>query len=129
MKSKSDFSIISDFLSPSIRGRIIHELSSHKKRTKALERFSHNIEEILETECIYYKGNVIHDLVKSEIRNSISECIVLSLEYQQGKKMSIEEAFNYLIGECIFALIADKNWLIIKPEHEGGEGLFYVLRK
>ena len=129
MTSKLDYNVIAEFLSSSTRERIIYELSSPKKRTKALERLSHNAESIIRTEYLYYKGNVIHDAIRLEIKNSVLECIVLSLEYQQGKKMSIEEALSYLLNECDFSIIVDKNWLIIKHEHEGGKGLFYVLRK
>ena len=129
MKSKLDYVIIADFISPSVKERIMYELSSPKKRTKALERLSHNIESVIRTDYIYCKDKVINNTIKSEIKKSGSEFIVLSLEYQQGKKMLIEEAFDYLTYDCIFAVMANENWLIIKPEHEGGEGLFYVLRK
>ena len=55
--------------------------------------------------------------------------MVLSLEFQQGINMSIEEAFDYLDDNCNFAIIISRNWLIIKPEYEGGQGLFYVLKE
>ena len=128
MKSKLDYAIIGDFLSPFTKERIIYELSSPKKRIKAFERFSHSVEAIIRTEYIYYKGGAINDTIKSEIKKSISECIVLSLEFQQGRIMSIEEAFDCL-NEYNFAIIVIENWLIIKPEYEAGKELFYVLRK
>lgn len=129
MKSKLDYAIIADFLSPSTKERIIYELSSPKKRIKAFERFSHSAEAIIRAEYIYYKGGAINDTIKSEIKKSLSECMVLSFEFQQGRSMSIEEAFDYLNDKCIFAIIVIENWLIIKPEYEGGEELFYVLKK
>ena len=129
MKSKLDYAIIADFLSPSTKERIIYELSSPKKRIKAFERFSHSAEAIIRAEYIYYKGGAINDTIKSEIKKSVSECMVLSFEFQQGRSMSIEEAFDYLNDKCIFAIIVIENWLIIKPEYEGGEELFYVLKK
>ena len=129
MISKFDYAIIADFLSPSMKERIIYELSSHKKRHKALERFSHSVETILRTEYIYYKGNVIPNAVKNEIKKSVSKCTVLSLEFDQGKNMPISEAFDYLIDKSFFAIIIIDNWLIIKPEYEKGQGLFYIMRK
>ena len=120
MKSKFDYAIIADFLSPCTKERIIYELSSPKKRIKAFERFSHSAETIIRAEYIYYKGGAIDDTIKSEIKKSVSECAVLSLEFQQGRSMSIEEAFDYLNDKCIFAIIVTENWLIIKPEYEGG---------
>ena len=129
MKSKLDCAIIADFLSVSIKERIIYELSSPKKRIKAFERLSHNVEAIIRTEYIYYKGSVISDSIKYEIKKTVSECMVLSFEYQQGESMSIEEAFGYLNDTSNFAIIVIENWLIIKPEHEGGKALFYILRK
>lgn len=129
MKLKLDYCIIADFLSPFVKERIVYEISSPKKRIKAFEKFAHNLEAIINSEYIYYKGNVINDTIKSEIKKNVSECAVLSLEYHQGKTMSIDEAFDYLIDECIFAMIIIENWLIIKPEYEGGKALFYVLKK
>ena len=128
MKSRLDYAIIADFLSASVKERILYELSSSKKRIKAFERFSHDTEAIIRKEYIYYKGRVINDTIKSEIRNCISECMVLSLEFQGGRNMSIEEAFDYLGDTFSFAIIASRKWLIIKPEYEGGQGLFYILR-
>ena len=129
MKSNIDFFIIADFLSPLTKERVIYELSSPKKKIKAFERFSHNCEAIIKAEYVYYKGSAINDTIKAEIKKSVSECIVLSFEYQQGKKMFIDEALDYLTNECIFAVIANENWLIIKPEYECGKELFYVLKK
>ena len=129
MERRLDYNIVYEFLSPSVRDRIIYELSSPKKTIKALERFSHSAESIIRTEYLCYKGRIIQEKIISEIKNSVSEFVVLSPEYQQGKNMSAEEALDYLIDGCSFAVVADEGWLIIKPEHEGGEGLFYVLRK
>ena len=129
MKSELDYAIIADFLSPSTKERIIHELSSPKKRIKAFERFSHGVEAIIRAEYIYYKGGAINDATKSEIKKSVAECMVLSFEFQHGRNMLIEEAFDYLNDNCIFAIIVTEKWLIIKPEYEGGKELFYVMRK
>ncbi len=129
MKSILDYTIIAEFLSFSSRERIIYELSSPKKRLKALERFSHNVDSVINPECICFKGKVISDAIKSEIKNSAAECVVLSLEHQQGKKMIIEDALEYLSYECTVVIVVIGNWLILKPEYEGGEGLLYVLKK
>ena len=129
MKSKLDYAIVADFLSPSIKERVIYELSSSKKRIKAFERFSHGVEAVIRAEYIYYKGVTINDTIKAEIKKSASECIVLSLEFQQGKSMSIEAAIDYLNNQYMLVIIVIENWLIIKPEYEGGKAFFYVLRK
>ena len=68
MKSRLDYAIIADFLSDSVKERMLYELSSSKKRIKAFERFSHDTEAIIRKEYIYYKGRVINDTIKSEIR-------------------------------------------------------------
>ena len=128
MKTKLDYDIIAKCLSPSVKERILYELSSPKKRLKAFERFAHNLDTIIKDECILYKDSSISDTIKSEIKNTVSECTVLSLEYQQGKNMSIDEAFDYLVYECFFAMIITEKWLIIKPERECGKTLFYFLR-
>ena len=130
MKSMFDYTIIADFISPSLKDRVIYELATPKKRTKAWERFSHNIDSVINLDYIYFKGNSISNVIKTEIKNSTkNECLVLSFEYQEGKTMSIDKAFDYLFDEVSAVLIFNGNWLVIKSEYEGGEGSFYVLKK
>ena len=129
MKKAIDYAVIADFLSPSVKERIIHELSSPKKRMKAFERFSHGVDSIINSECIYYKGKSVDKAVKAEIKNSSAECTLISLEHELGKVMSIDEAFDYLSCESTVVLCVIGNWLIIKPEYERGEELYYVLKK
>lgn len=129
MKPKHDHEILSDFLSPSVRERIIYEFSSPQKAIKALCRFSHSADAIINANLIYYKGTSFSDTIKSEIKNSVSECVVFSYEYQQGQLMTTDNALDYLIYDCFFAIAASEKWLVIKPEHEGGKGLFYILKK
>lgn len=124
-----DYNFIASFFSSSFRERILYELSSPKKRIKVLERFSHNTDSIINSDCIYYKGKSIPAAVKFEIKKSASECIALSFEHQQGERMLIDEAFDYLYYESSVIIVVISDWLIIKPEYERGEGLFYVLRK
>ena len=128
MRLKPDYHIIADFLNSSIKERMMYELSSPKKRIKAFERLSHNIESAIKLDHIYYRGNVNNEAVKAEIQKNIQECIVLSLEYQQGISMSIDEALDYL-NDSFFAVIVNENWMIIKPEYEGGKESVYILRK
>ena len=129
MNSIIDYTIIADFLSFPLRERIIYELSSPKKRMKALNRFSHNVDSIINSDYIYHKGKLINDTIKLEIKKSLSDCIVLSFEHPEGEKMLFEEAFDCLTRKYIFAVIITESWLIIKPEYEGGEELFYILKK
>lgn len=129
MKAIFDYNVIACFISSSFRERILYELSSPQKRLRALDRFSHNADSIINSDCIYYKGKSIPDTVKYEIKKSASECIALSFEHQQGKQMLIDEAFDYLTYESTVVIVVISDWLIIKPEYERGAGLFYVLRK
>ena len=127
MNFEADF--VADFLSPAFRERILYELSSPKKIDKALERFSHNVEAVIRKEYVCYKGINIDEKTKLQIKNCATECSVLSFRYRQGIRMSIEEAFEYLTAEYNFAMIIASSWLILKPEHEGGQALYYVLKK
>ena len=124
-----DYTTISDFLSSSLKDRIVYELSSPKKSNKAWNRFSHGVDEVINTEYIYFKGNAVNEKIKSEIKNSGTMGIVLSAECQAGKTMSIDAIFDYLSEECNAALALIENWLVIKPEYEGGKAVFYILRK
>ena len=124
-----DYTSIACFLSPSSRDRIVYELSSPKKRMKAWMRFSHGVEDIINTEYIHFKGNYIDEKVKFEIEKHASEGVVLSFEFQTGKIMSINDVFDYLSKTYNTTLALIENWLVIKKEYEGGNAEFYILRK
>ena len=128
MKSEFDYSVIADFLDSSVKERIIYEFSSSKKRTRALDRFSHNVDSIINANKLYFKGNGIDETIKKEIKSSTTEGVVLSFKYQDGERMSIDDAFDYLDDESSVVLIITKNHLVIKPECEGGEGIVFILK-
>ena len=128
MKTEFDYSVVADFLDSSVKERIIYELSLPKKRIKAIDRFSHNTDSIINTKRLYFTGNSINETIKKEIKNSVSNGVVLSFKYQAGKQMSIDDAFDYLDDESSVVLIITKNHLVIKPECEGGEGIIFILK-
>ena len=128
MKTEIDYSVIADFLDSSVKERITHELSSPKKRVKAIDRFSHNTDSIINTKRLYFKGNSINETIKNEIKSNTAEGVVLSFKYQDGERMSIDDAFDYLDDESSVVLIITKNHLVIKPECEGGEGIVFILK-
>jgi len=128
MKTEFDYSVIADFLDSSVKERITHEISSFKKRIRALDRFSHNVDSIINANKLYFKGNGIDETIKNEIKSSTAEGVVLSFKYQDGEQMSIDDAFDYLDEECSVVLIIIGKWLIIKPEYEGGAGRILVLK-
>ena len=128
MKTEFDYSVVADFLDSSVRERIVHELSSPKKRIKAIDRFSHNTDSIINTKWLYFKGNSINETIKNEIKSSTAEGVVLSFKHQDGERMSTDDAFDYLDEECSVILVMMGKWLIIKPEYEGGEGNIFVLK-
>ena len=123
-----DYSVVADFLASSAKERIIHEFSSPKKRIKAIDRFSHNVDSIINANKLYFKGNGIDETIKKEIKSSTTEGVVLSFKYPNGEKMSIDDAFDYLDEECSVVLVIMGKWFIIKPEHEGGAGSILVFK-
>ena len=130
MKSKFDYTIISDFLSPIIKDRIIYELSSEKKRIKGWSRFSHNVDLIINQECFCFKCSSIDEAIKNEIKKEeCKEYVILSFEFQEGKAMSFDSALNYLNDKSFAVLLLAGDFLIIKPEYEGGQTPFSVLKK
>lgn len=128
MKTEFDYSVIADFLDSSVKERIIYEFSSSKKRTRALDRFSHNVDSIINANKLYFKGNGIDETIKKEIKSSTTEGVVLSFKYQNGEQMSIDNAFDYLDEECSVVLVIMGKWFVIKPEHEGGAGSILVFK-
>ena len=128
MKTEYDYAVIADFLDSSVKERITHELSSPKKRIKAIDRFSHNTDSIINKKRLYFKGNSINETIKNEIKSSTAEGVVLSFKYQDGERMSIDDVFNYLYEEYSVVLVIMEKWLIIKPEYEGGEGNIFILK-
>lgn len=129
MAAKFDFIVFEDFISPSLKDRIIYELSSPKKKAKTLGRFSHNVDSVINSDLICFKGNTIDEEIKRTIEKSVTESIVLSFKHQEGKRMMTGEAFDYLLDESDTVLALMDDWLVIKPEYEGGERLYYILKK
>ena len=66
--------------------------------------------------------------MKNEISRGVSECIIAS-EFSAERICTPNEAFKVLNEEVITLIVAIGNFLIVKPEYEGGKTEFYVLKK
>ena len=99
-----------------------------KKKDKAWARFSHSMDLVFNMQLLYFKGNIITQGLKREILYEASECAVMS-EFAGVKKCTPNEAFTALSCEAGAIIVAIGNWLIVKPEYEGGKKEYYVLRK
>ena len=99
------------------------ELGSAKRRTKALSRFSHNVEEILSK-----------NIIKKEITNfgDIKEpdktLYVISWDKNDGTQISFADAIKYCETAYTSVVLIGETFALIKEEAEGGTPKMFYLK-
>lgn len=119
---------VNDFINPSYRDRLLFELKTSKKRLNALMRFSHNTNDLVKKDMIYYK---LKKFEYNQLNNFLNEhnFYVISFKYLNGIIMNVNEVLDYISDECMFVIVCGNNIAIIKKEFEKGEDNFYLLKK
>ena len=118
--AKQEITTISTFVKKAKADRLLFELS--KDRNRAIDRFSHNVEELLTNDFVFKKTKAVSD-VESFLEGS-KLIFVSSLYDNGGNDMRIDIFLNFLqesFGPIIGSI--DSNKAIIKDE----EGFFYLL--
>ncbi len=123
------------FVKKRLQERIIFELSSLKNRQKAIDRFSHNAEEVLESKYILAKSEKI---TITEIENELlkycdknKEVYMFSMNEYDGKMVFVKEAVENCMKEFMPVIITcggDK-FAFVKTEVSGGSSMKYFLKK
>ena len=114
---------IKKYIDKGYQERLLLELGSAKRRTKALSRFSHNVEEILNK-----------SIVKKEITNfgDIKETdqaiYVISWDDNDGTQTSFADAIKYCESAYTSVVLIGKTFALIKEETEGGTPKIFYLK-
>ena len=120
--TKQEIKMINTFVKKERSERLLFEFS--KDRNRAIDRFSHNVEEILNVSFIVKKTKMISDV--KDFLNGIKSIYVSSLYDDGGKNMEtdafleyIQESFGPIVGSTVF------NVAVIKDE----DGYLYLLKE
>ena len=133
MNSFSEKIFVNNFIVKRLQDRILYELSSFKYREKAIDRFSHNIDDIIIYENILMRSNNISyfDIYKklNEIYKIENVYIITSGENDRKIK-SLNSAID--ICENTYSpviLICNENLAFVKTETSIGSPLKYISKK
>ena len=114
---------IKKYIDKGYQERLLLELSSAKRRTKALSRFSHNVEEILSK-----------NIIKKEIANfgDIKEpdktLYVISWDKNNGTQTSFADAIKYCETTYTSVVLIGETFALIKEEAEGRTPKMFYLK-
>ena len=118
------------FIRKDRRERILHELKDAKKRYRALDRFSHNTEDLLDPKKIILSS---HDLSREKdflkyTKDHEEECIILSTDpYIDGIQTAIQDALQYARMSTEAAIVLGEGIAIVKSEAMKKDTMEYLL--
>lgn len=117
------------FIKKEYRPRILYELSSLKKRGKALSRFAHDAENILKKECIYQKKSsfTIQELICEF--GFYEKVYILSEDGDDAHYLNFEEALSRMMNDYLAKIfIFSGDSAFIKTEAEDGSSMKFILK-
>lgn len=116
---------IKNFIGKRYRERLKYELTDKQKRSYAINRFSHNCEDIIDKEKIYMGSNLLTCVQASEKLKELSsakQAYVISLNSFDKQIMPLSEALAMCFNEySAVILVIDERTCFIKTEIEGGD--------
>lgn len=106
------------------RERLKYELNSKKKRSNAINRFSHNWGDVIDKEKVYMESDSLTCAQTSENLKELSsakQAYIISLNSYDKKMMPLSDALLLCFDEySVVILILDETTCFIKTEVEGG---------
>ncbi|MBE6566857.1 MAG: hypothetical protein E7659_07135 [Ruminococcaceae bacterium] len=114
---------IKKYIDKGYQERLLLELGSAKRRTKALSRFSHNVEEILNKNTI--KKTVTNF---SDIKENDKTVYIISWDKNDGTQTSFADAIKYCEAAYTSVVLIGKTFALIKEETEGGTPKIFYLK-
>ena len=114
---------IKKYIDKGYQERLLLELSSAKRRTKALSRFSHTIEETLNKNTI--KKTVTNF---SDIKENDKTVYIISWDENDGTQISFADAIKYCEAAYTSVVLIGKTFALIKEEIEGGQSKMFYLK-
>ena len=103
--------------------RVLFELSSPKKRTNALSRFSHDTEKILNQSV-----NIKAIKYLSELHESDEKVYVISWDKNDGMFIPLEDAIKYCENTNMSVILVGNEFSLIKEERETGKPKIFYLK-
>ena len=123
---------VNNFLIRQKQERILFEFQ--KKRSRAIDRFSHDVKVLLNPKKILLSGEHlrIDDVVKALQDYNISlramVCIISGNETLDNKIISLQEAIKFFFNDYLQMVITDgEHFALIKEETSGSYSQKYVL--
>ena len=121
-KSVEQF-FVKTYIDKDYQERLLFELSSIKKRSKALSRFSHDVESV-------FKKSVNKKIITNldDFQEKDQTVYVISWDEKDGTTMSLSDAIRYLESSYMSAILIGKDFSLIKEEPEKGAAKYFILR-
>ena len=121
-KSVEQF-FVKTYIDKDYQERLLFELNSIKKRSKALSRFSHDVESFLKKSV---NKKIITNL--DDFQEKDQTVYVISWDEKDGTTMSLSDAILYLESSYMSAILIGKEFSLIKEEPEKGGAKYFILR-
>ena len=123
MNTTIEQEFIKRYINKGYQERLLLELSSAKRRTKALSRFSHNAEDILNKSII--KKSIVN---LADIKENDKTVYVISWDENDGTQTSFADAIKYCEAAYTSVVLIGKTFALIKEETEGGTPKIFYLK-
>ena len=121
-KSVEQF-FVKTYIDKDYQERLLFELNSIKKRSKALSRFSHDAETVLNK---VLDKRIITDL--SELHENDKAVYVISWDENDGMYIPFEDAMRYCENTNTSVILIGNSFSLIKEETETGKPKIFYLK-
>ena len=121
-KSVEQF-FVKTYIDEDYQERLLFELNSMKKRSKALSRFSHDAEKVLNK---VLDKRIITDL--SELHENDKAVYVISWDENDGMYIPFEDAMRYCENTYTSVILIGNSFSLIKEEAETGKPKIFYLK-
>ena len=121
-KSVEQF-FVKTYIDKDYQERLLFELNSMKKRSKALSRFSHDAETVLNK---VLDKRIITDL--SELHENDKAVYVISWDENDGMYIPFEDAMRYCENTSTSVILIGNSFSLIKEEVETGKPKIFYLK-
>ena len=123
MNTTIEQEFIKRYINKGYQERLLLELGSAKRRTKALSRFSHNVEEILNKSIIKKEITNFGDIKETD-----QTIYVISWDENDGTQISFADAIKYCETAYTSIVLIGEAFALIKEETEGGTPKIFYLK-
>ena len=113
---------VRDCIKKEYRERLQFELQSKKHRQKALSRFAHDCQSILQNTYQTRKASELTELWATVPENT--PCYLISDGAGDGTTLPLSQAKVLLQNACMPLLLISSRYTVIKPDTEGGRSTY-----